>query len=160
MNGPGSYQAKRLDDMERAFGGAMARVRAELGITAFGVQVVDLPPSSGDLAPEHDHEHDGQEELYVLLSGSADLVVPDGVIELDRQTFVRLGPAVRRRVRSGPEGARLLMIGGVPGRPYVAPASSELGGPESLGPTASSALVPDGSPPQLEHQSPGPRSQP
>ena len=78
MNGPGSYEVKRLDDMERAFGGAMARVRAELGITAFGVQVVDLPPSSGDLAPEHDHELDGQEELYVLLSGSAQVVVPTG----------------------------------------------------------------------------------
>ena len=73
------------------------------------------------------------------------------MIELDPETFVRLGPAVRRRVRSGPEGARLLMIGGVPGRPYVAPRNSELGGPETLGPTASSALAPDGPPPQLEH---------
>ena len=49
----------------------MPRVRAELRITAFGVQVVDLPPNSGELAPEHDHEHDGQEELYLLLSGDA-----------------------------------------------------------------------------------------
>jgi hypothetical protein len=52
---PGSYEVKRLGEMERAFGGALARVRAELGITAFGVQVVDLPPNSGELAPEHDH---------------------------------------------------------------------------------------------------------
>jgi hypothetical protein len=34
--------------MERAFGGAFIRVRAELGISAFGVQVVELPPNSGE----------------------------------------------------------------------------------------------------------------
>ena len=100
MTGPGTYEVKRLDQMERAFGGALARVRAELGISAFGVQVVDLPPNSGEIAPEHDHEHDGQEELYVLLSGSAEVVVPDGVIALDPETFVRLGAAVRRHEAS------------------------------------------------------------
>lgn len=149
MSGPETYEVKRLGDMQRAFGGALARVRAELGITAFGVQVVDLPPSSGDLAPEHDHRHDGQEELYLLLAGSAHVVVPDGTVELGPETFVRLGPSVRRRIRSGPEGARVLMIGGVPGHAYTPPANTELGGPETLGPTASSAMAPDGPPPQL-----------
>lgn len=151
MTGPGDYEVKRLGDMERAFGGAMVRVRAELGITAFGVQVVDLPPSSGDLAPEHDHEHDGQEELYVLLAGAAEVVVPDGVVTLDPETFIRLGPAVRRRLRSGPEGARILMIGAPPGRAYVPPANTDLGGPETLSATASSAMAPDGPPSQLHH---------
>ncbi len=151
MNAPVDYQVKRLGEMERAFGGALARVRAELGITAFGVQVVDLPPDSGELAPEHDHHHDGQEELYVLLSGSAEVIVPDAVVPLDPETFIRLGPTVRRRLRSGPRGARLLMIGGVPGAAYVAPANTELGGPETLSRTASSEMAPDGPPPQLRH---------
>jgi hypothetical protein len=146
---PDGYEVKRLGEMERAFGGALARVRAELGITAFGVHVVDLPPNSGQLAPEHDHEHDGQEELYLLLSGDAEVVVPDRVIGLDTETYVRLGPAVRRRIRSGPAGARVLMIGAVPAEAYVPPANSELGGPEALGPTASSAMVPGSPPPQL-----------
>jgi hypothetical protein len=146
---PEGYTVKRLSDMQRAFGGALARVRAELGITAFGVQVVDLPPNSGELAPEHDHEHDGQEELYLLLSGEAEVVVPDRVIGLDTETYVRLGPAVRRRVRSGPAGARVLMIGAVPGSVYVPPANTELGGPQTLGPTASSAMAPGSPPPQL-----------
>jgi mannose-6-phosphate isomerase-like protein (cupin superfamily) len=152
MNGPGDYEVKRLADMERAFGRAVARVRAELGLTAFGVQVADLPPNSGELAPEHDHLHDGQEELYVLLDGSAEVVVADGVVALDRETFIRLGPNARRRLRSGPEGARVLMVGGVPGRPYTSPANSELGGPESLDcPTASTVMAPGGPAPQLRH---------
>jgi len=86
MTAPDTYEVKRLGDMQRAYGGALARVRAELGITAFGVQVADLPPSSGGLAPEHDHRHDGQEELYLLLTGSAEVVVPDGIIALDKPT--------------------------------------------------------------------------
>ncbi len=152
MTGPGDYEVKRLSEMERAFGGAVARVRAELGVTAFGVQVADLPPNSGDLAPEHDHLHDGQEELYLLLDGSAEVVVADGVVGLDRETFVRVGPSARRRLRSGPEGARVLMVGGVPGSAYAPPANSELGGPESLDcPTASSVMAPGGPAPQLRH---------
>jgi len=151
MLGAGAYEVKRLEDIERAFGGALARVRAALGITAFGVQVVDLPPNSGDMAPEHDHRHDEQEELYLLLDGSCAVLVPDGTVALDPETFIALGPHVRRRLRSGPEGARVLMIGATPGKPYMPPANTELGGPETLGPGASSAMAPDGPPPQLPY---------
>ena len=144
------YTAKRISEMERAFGGSFVRVRAELGISAFGVQVVDLPPNSGDLAPEHDHLHDGQEELYVLLRGSAELALPDRTLPLDPETFVRIAPGTRRRVRSGPEGARLLFVGGIPGTAYSPPENSELGGREVLDcPTASSAMLPGGPPPTL-----------
>lgn len=101
------------------------------------------------MAPEHDHLGDGQEELYVLLSGSAEVVVPDRVVPLDSGTFIRIGPGVRRRVRSGPNGASLLMVGATPGEVYAPPPMSELGGPETLNPTASSAMAPDGPPPQL-----------
>jgi mannose-6-phosphate isomerase-like protein (cupin superfamily) len=146
------YTFKRLAEMERAFGGAFVRVRAELGISAFGVQVVELPPSSGALAPEHDHLHNGQEELYVLLDGSAEVVLPDGAFPLDRDTLVRIAPETRRRVRSGPDGARLLMVGGRPGAAYEPPANTEIGGPEVPDcPTASSAIAPDGPSAQLEY---------
>jgi hypothetical protein len=38
----------RIDEMERAFGGVFVRARASLGVTSFGIQVIDLPPNSGD----------------------------------------------------------------------------------------------------------------
>ena len=43
------------------------------------------------------------------------------------------------------------MVGAIPGKPYQPPPNTELGGPETLAPTASSALAPDGPPPQLGH---------
>jgi mannose-6-phosphate isomerase-like protein (cupin superfamily) len=135
-----AWIVRRIDEMERAFGGALVRVRAELGVSAFGLQVAELPPDSGDLAPEHDHGHDGQEEVYLLLDGSGEVVLDGTPVALDRETFVRIGPHVRRRLRSGPQGARVLMIGAVPGRVYTAPAMTELGGPETLAPTADSSL--------------------
>ena len=62
------YTAKRIGDMEAAFGGGFVKARAELGVTSFGIQVVRLPPDYADY-PEHDHEKDGQEEVYLALEG-------------------------------------------------------------------------------------------
>jgi hypothetical protein len=147
-SGPAStYTVKRMEDMERAFAGAFVRVRAELGITAFGVQVVELPPDSRDLAPEHDHLHDGQEELFVLLSGTAELALPDRAVALDAETLVRVAPQTPRRLRSGADGARVLIVGATPGRAYEPPENSMLGGAEVMDcPTASTAMAPDGPP--------------
>ena len=36
-----SYAVKRIDEMEAAFGGGFIRARASLGVTAFGMQVID-----------------------------------------------------------------------------------------------------------------------
>lgn len=144
------FTVRRLDEMEGAFGGSFIRARASLGVTAFGMQVHELPPNTGDAYPEHDHLFDGQEEVYLLLRGSADLHLPGRVVPLDPETFVRVGPATRRRLRTGPEGARILAVGGVPGAAYEAAENSPLGGPETIPcPTASSSLIPDGPAPQL-----------
>jgi quercetin dioxygenase-like cupin family protein len=131
---------KRIEEMEHAYGGAFVRARASLGVRAFGLNVIQLPPDSGDAAPEHDHAADGQEEVYVLLGGSCDLAVGERTIALDAETFVRVAPDVRRRLRSGADGARVLVIGGVPAAAYEPPPNSELGGPEILLPGASSSV--------------------
>lgn len=131
---------KRIEEMERAYGGSYVRVRASLGASAFGIQVIDLPPDSGDLYPRHDHRFDGQEEIYVLLAGGGEIEVDGERFPVDTETFVRVGPEGRRRFRSGPEGARLLAIGGVPGRAYEAAPNSELGGPEDFLPGAETAM--------------------
>jgi uncharacterized cupin superfamily protein len=126
------YTVKQVDEMEAVFGGAFKRARAELGISAFGMQVLDMPPNVDGQYPEHDHQADGQEEVYVVLVGRAELDVEGDRIPLDPGTMVRVGPSARRTIRTGAEGARILALGGRPGQPYEAPEVSQLGAPDPM----------------------------
>jgi mannose-6-phosphate isomerase-like protein (cupin superfamily) len=121
------YTAKKIDDMEAGFGGGFVKVRAELGVSAFGVQVIQLPPNFSDY-PEHDHSDSGQEELFVTLGGSGWMDIEGERVDLDSETVVRVGPDVKRKIFSGPEGIREVVIGGAPGFAYKAPEMTELTG--------------------------------
>jgi uncharacterized cupin superfamily protein len=123
------HTVKRIDDMEAIAFGSYKRARAELGISSFGMQVMDLPPNN-DLYPEHDHADDGQEEVYVALSGSGDIEMDGERHRLDTETMISVGPEVTRRVFTNDEPLRLLIIGNAPGRDYEAPEQTELGGPD------------------------------
>jgi mannose-6-phosphate isomerase-like protein (cupin superfamily) len=123
------YTAARIDDMETMYWGAMRRARATLGVTSFGMQIIDMPPNANG-HPEHDHAESGQEEVYIVLRGSAEIDVDGERTTLDPDTLIRVGPAARRKVYSGPEGVRLLCLGGVPGGVYEAWSATELGAPD------------------------------
>ena len=111
------YTVKRIDDMEAVYGGAFIRARAELGVESFGMQVIDMP-ASADQYPEHDHSHDGQEEVYIVVEGAAKLQVAGEEHELRPGTYARVGPGEKRKLVTGSEGARVIAIGGVPGKAY------------------------------------------
>jgi mannose-6-phosphate isomerase-like protein (cupin superfamily) len=119
------YTAKRIGEMEAGFGGGFVKARAELGVTAFGFQVIQLPPDYADY-PEHDHADSGQEEVFLAISGSGWMDVEGERVELDGDTFARVGPAARRKVYAGAEGLRMLVIGGTPGAAYEISPPSEL----------------------------------
>lgn len=118
---------KSLDEFEAVFGGGMRRVRAGLGVTSFGMQVIELPPNF-DMYPDHDHSHDEQEEVYVALSGTATLRVGEESFELVPGVFARVGPGQKRKLVTGGDGARLLCLGGTPGQVYEPPEWTEEGG--------------------------------
>jgi mannose-6-phosphate isomerase-like protein (cupin superfamily) len=120
-----SYTVKRIDEMETAFGGGMRLARAELGVESFGMQVEEFPPNF-DKYPEHSHSEDGQEEVYLVLRGSAEIEIDGERVALDPDTVVRVGPGVSRRIFSGPQGVRLLALGGVPGTAYQPPDFSKI----------------------------------
>jgi mannose-6-phosphate isomerase-like protein (cupin superfamily) len=121
------YTAKQINEMEAAFGGGMKKARAELGVQAFGMQVIDLPPNYADY-PEHDHGEDGQEEVYSVMQGSGELDVEGERIPLTPDVLVRVGPGTKRKVFSGPDGLRLLALGGTPGSAYEVREFTELSG--------------------------------
>ncbi len=120
------YTAKHIDQMEAGFGGGFVRARAELGVSSFGMQVIRMPADYGDY-PEHDHEHDGQEEVYLALKGTGWIDIEGERAELDSDTFVRVAAGVKRKVHAGPQGLQMLVLGGCPGEAYKAAPMSELG---------------------------------
>jgi mannose-6-phosphate isomerase-like protein (cupin superfamily) len=115
------YTASRIDDLPELWDGFARLVRKGLGLSSFGANVMDMP---GDYTTgPHDEGDSGQEELYVVLRGSAWVLVGAGddseqALEIDADHIVRVGPGERRRLRSGPEGCRVLIVGGTPGKAY------------------------------------------
>lgn len=123
---------KPIDEMEAVYAGAFKRARAELGVSSFGIQVIDMPPRI-DAYPEHSHAEDGQEEVYLALRGSGEIEIEGERHRLVPDVMIRVGPGTRRKVLTGEEPLRLLIVGGVPGEVYQPPAVSELGAPDPLG---------------------------
>src|SRR3954468_21258547 len=93
------------DDPEDRF----VRLRAELGVTSFGLnQIVLRPGQRGRI-----HGHRNQEEVYLVLEGSLSVVVEGEETTLERGELMRVAPGVRRQlVNRGPETVHLLAIGG------------------------------------------------
>ena len=119
-----AYAGRALDELPALWEGMARLVRAGLGITAFGANVFELPPDY--LTESHDEADSGQQELYVALRGSGAVVIGDARVPLDGEHMVRVDAGIDRALASGPEGLRVLCIGGVPGAPYVAPEWSGL----------------------------------
>jgi uncharacterized cupin superfamily protein len=110
-----------IDDLPDQWDGFMRMVRSGLGITAFGVNIMNLPPDY--TTRSHDESHSGQEELYVRLAGAGWIVLDESGdrLALDEQHLAAVGPGVPRSLASGPEGLRVLCVGSAPGRAYEAP---------------------------------------
>jgi len=124
---------KRVEDFEAIFGGGFRRARAGLGVSSFGLAVMDLPPNFSHY-PEHDQTHDDQEEVYTVLSGQVTLRVGGEDHELEPGMFARVGAAEKRKLITGDQPARILAMGATPGKVYEPPEFSVEGGtPPSIG---------------------------
>jgi uncharacterized cupin superfamily protein len=117
---------KRLEDFEAIFHGGFRRVRAGLGVTSFGIAVMDLPPGFEGY-PEHDQSHDSQEEVYTVLEGTATMRTGGEEIVLEPGVWVRVGPGEKRKIVTAESSARILAMGGTPGELYTPPEFSEEG---------------------------------
>ncbi len=115
-----AFAVSPIDEMPQVLHGAVKLAGAHLGVESFGLQVLDLPAGFEDYH-EHDHADDGQEEVYVVLRGSARFEVAGEAVALDPGRMLRVGPGTMRRLEPGPDGVRLLAIGCTPGRPYERP---------------------------------------
>jgi len=84
-------------------------LRRELGVAAFGMNLITLEPGQRGRI----HAHERQEEVYLVLEGELTLVVEEAEHALGRGGIVRVGPSVRRQlVNRGPHRLVLLALGG------------------------------------------------
>ena len=107
-----------IDDLPDMWDGFMRMVRDGLGLSAFGVNIMNLPPDY--TTRSHNESRSGQEELYVRLAGSGWVVLDDSGdrLDLDAEHLAAVGPGVSRALSSGPDGLRVLCVGSAPGRAY------------------------------------------
>ena len=111
---------KRIEDFEAIFGGGFRRARAGLGVSSFGLAVIELPANFSRF-PDHDQTHDEQEEVYTVLSGRAILRVGGEEHELEPGVFARVGASEKRKLITGDVPARILAMGATPGKVYDPP---------------------------------------
>lgn len=133
-----SYAVATLDDLEPAprlapdspdDGRKRFDVRRRLEITAFGVSAFSAP-SGIEVVREHDETllgEAGQEELYVVLKGSARFEIDGESVEAPTGAMVNVQPTAKRKATATEDGTTILVVGGTPGKAYE-PAPEEAQG--------------------------------
>jgi mannose-6-phosphate isomerase-like protein (cupin superfamily) len=99
------YSFGSIDEMGD---GTFRKVRRELGVTAFGVNVVVIQPGITGRA----HWHEQQDELYFVHSGRARFDLPGESRELGAGGLLHVESTTPRRVTSvGDEELVMLVVG-------------------------------------------------
>lgn len=101
------YAVGHVDGM--GDGPGFRKVRRELDVTAFGVNVIVIP--EGYEAGAHYHEE--QEELYLVLRGTIEIEFGDGQsFTLGEGGLARVDPATHRRISNAGSGDAMYFIAG------------------------------------------------
>ena len=112
------FTIAHLRDFERPFP-KWALARRSLGLRSFGMNVVELPP--GETIPEHDETLTDQEEVFIVLTGDATMVIDGQDHPAPAGTFTRLDPEPRRTVVNRSDGDVTVLIVSAPRTSGYAP---------------------------------------
>ena len=127
------YTVAKIDELEGFYNGLFLKARAALGVTAFGLSIVDIPPHSVHY-PEHNHPS-GQEEVLIPIGGFGRLTMDESsevFVDLEPGMMVRVGAKTKRTIRVGDEGLKAIAIGGTPGEAFKPLPYTELGALDPL----------------------------
>jgi mannose-6-phosphate isomerase-like protein (cupin superfamily) len=82
--------------------------RKNLELENSGVSYFKIAP---DFRVPFGHRHGEQEEVYLVIRGSARLKLDDEIVEMREMDAIRVPGAVRRGMEAGPEGAEIIAFG-------------------------------------------------
>jgi mannose-6-phosphate isomerase-like protein (cupin superfamily) len=100
------YKVSSLDELGDGYG--FRKVRAPLGVTAFGVNAIVYPPGGEGV----NHFHDSQDELYFVHRGTARLVVEGEERLVGEGGLIHVESATPRLIANGGDGDLVLLIVG------------------------------------------------
>ena len=105
------WAATSLDEL--GDGPGFRKIRSAIGVTAFGMNAIVLPPG----VETGRHFHDRQEEVYFVHRGRVEMEFGDGErVELGPGGVARVDAATVRRLRNvGDEEAVFVVVGGADG---------------------------------------------
>jgi tetratricopeptide (TPR) repeat protein len=124
-----AYVFARLDELEPApliapgatdDGRQRFDVRRRFGVTSFGTNAYKAP-SGVDVIREHDETllgEAGQEELYIVLNGTATFEIDGESIDAPAGSLVHVQPTAKRKATAKDDGTTILVVGGTPGKAY------------------------------------------
>ena len=90
------------EELEARFG------RSALGGETLGLSLMKLAP---EFRVPFGHKHENQEEVYVVVRGSARVKVEDEIVELGELDAIRFDRDTMRGVEAGPDGVEYLAFG-------------------------------------------------
>src|SRR6266567_2688147 len=102
---------KEVEDQAPKFGMEnleFRSARVPLAMENAGMSYLRLTPN---FRVPFGHHHNVQEEIYVLVSGSARLKLDDEVVDLKPFDAVRIAKDTMRNLEGGPEGAEVIAFG-------------------------------------------------
>jgi len=103
---PDDYAFGSLDELGEGYG--FRKVRQALGVEAFGVNAIVMPPGYEGFH----HYHEEQDELYFVHSGTARVEVGNETRELGPGSLVHVRSTTPRRVSNGGEDDLVLLVVG------------------------------------------------
>ncbi|HWC26124.1 MAG TPA: cupin domain-containing protein [Solirubrobacteraceae bacterium] len=103
---------KEVEDLAPRFGLApnveSRFAKGALQLENFGLSYFRLAPGFRE---PFGHRHREQEEVYVVVSGSARMKVEDEIVELSAWDAIRVPAHAARCPEAGPNGAELIVVG-------------------------------------------------
>ncbi len=115
-----AYDVVDVKDLEgEGPGGMVRKARRALGASDFGFNYFEFPPDTE--GREHNHEGNGQEEVYVVIRGSGVMMIDGDEVELRPLRIIRVDPTTTRMPVSGPDGLEFITFGAPQNGAYEPP---------------------------------------
>jgi len=89
--------------------GKWSLVRRSLDLNAFGMNMATLQP--GETIVEHDETERNQEEVFIILNGTATMIINGEEHEAPEGTYIRVSPEPKRNLaNNGTTPVKILIV--------------------------------------------------